>query len=222
MTTPAPTPGRTAAVAVALIVGSILLLLAVLGAVPNVASHFTGNWNGVADLVTPDVPFSETALTTKDGGPAYSGVLISSPEPLVASRVLMATAAALGGLTAILGSLLIVVLAARLLMRRSFTRLARWGLVVLGVVVMLTAAIVPQLEVLSVDLAVQELGYPIAADGGGPTTPDSPDVISPGLWGIWAVNRVDWTLFLLGGMLALLGFLVADGVRLQRDTEGLV
>jgi hypothetical protein len=216
------TPGRNAVVITALVAGSVLLLLSLMSALPAIAAHFTGNWNGEAGFVTPDVPFTETGLATKDGGPSYSGVAISSAEPLVAPRMLAAAATALGSLTAIGGCLLVVVLAARLLARRSFTRLARWGLVVLGVLVMITAAVAPQLDALSVDLAVQELGYPILADGGAPVTAGSPDQITLNLWGVWAMSRVDFTLLLLGGILALLGFLVSDGMRLQRDSDGLV
>jgi hypothetical protein len=217
--------GRVTALTLALLLGSLFLLLSLGGAVGGVLNNFTGNWNGEADLITPRVPFGESwADIGKSDGAQYSGVLISSDDALTAPRALLAGDAALTSLVAIVGSLLVLVLAIRLLMRRSFSRIARWGLGVLGILLMVKAAVGPQLRVLSVDLAVQELGYPIATDGGsGMMTENSPELLNLGLWDpVWALARVDLTLFLLGAIVAVVGFLVADGVRLQRETDGLI
>ncbi|QTV79126.1 hypothetical protein [Microbacterium sp. NIBRBAC000506063] len=86
------------------------------------------------------------------------------------------------------------------------------------------AAVAPQLEALAVDLAVRELGYAVYDAGhSGVFTPDGPDAIELPLWDwLWVLDRVDPTLLLLGVLIFVLGVLVADGTRLQRDTEGLV
>lgn len=225
MSTALRSAGRVTALTLALILGSLFLLLSLGGAVGGVLSPFTGNWNGEADLITPRVPFGESWDDIgKSDGATYAGVLISSDDALPVPRALLAGDAALTSLVAIVGSLLVLVLAIRLLMRRSFSRLARWGLGVLGVLLMVKATVGPQLRVLSVDLAVQELGYPIATDGGsGMMTENSPEMVALGLWDpVWTLARVDLTLFLLGAIVAVVGFLVADGVRLQRETEGLI
>lgn len=225
MSTALRSAGRVTALTLALMLGSLFLLLSLGGAVGGVLSAFTGNWNGEADLITPRVPFGESWDDVgKSDGAAYAGVLISSDDALPVPRALLAGDAALTSLVAIVGSLLVMVLAIRLLMRRSFSRLARWGLGVLGILLMVKAVVGPQLPVLSVDLALQELGYPIATDGGsGMMTENSPELVSLGLWDpVWVLARVDLTLFLLGAIVAVVGFLVADGVRLQRETEGLI
>lgn len=225
MSTALSSAARTVSLVLALMLGSLLLLISALGAVSSVTASLFNNWNGEADLITPRIPFIDSwAEQAKDGGAAYTGVMITSADALPVPRALQAVDAGLTSLIAIVGSLLVVVLAVRLLARASFSRIARWGLAVLGILIMLKAAVGPRLQVLAVDLAVQELGYPIAdPDGSGMMTENSPELISLGLWDpIWTLARVDLTLFLLGAIIAVLGFLVADGVRLQRESEGLV
>lgn len=223
---PAPArAGRTVALIAALSLGGVLLVFSILGAIPLILSFFSDYWNGRADIITPRVPFIDSwAELTKDSGDAYAGVLISSAEPLVMPRILQATAAALGSLTIMVGSLLVVLLAVRMLRGRSFTRLLRWGLAILGLLVMVAAAVAPQLEALAVDLAVQDLGYPIynpASDG--VMVENSPEYIPLNLWdGLWVLDRVDIVMFLLGIVIAAFAALVAEGERLQRDTDGLV
>ena len=147
--------GRTVAVVLALLLGALLLLLSAGGAVPNVLASFTGNFNGEAEISTPRIPFVDSwaEIDPKGTDAAYAGVLISSPEPLVASRALQATTAGLESLSIIVGSLLVVLMSISLLRGRGFSRLARWGLAGLGLLIMLTAVLAPQLDALAVDRA---------------------------------------------------------------------
>lgn len=218
------TTGRLTVVIIALVIGSVLLLLATLGAIPALTRPFMDNWSGTAGLSTPRMPFIDSwAQVAKDQSDQYSGIQISSPDPLVASRTLDAASNGLGSLIAIVGSLVIVLLASRLLMRRSFSRIARWGLVLLGSLIIIAAAVQPQLDALSVDLAVQELGYPIFGEADLMMTENSPEKVVLNLWeGISVLGRVDLTSVLIGIVLVLLGLVVGDGLRLQRDTDGLV
>lgn len=222
----APTPARTVGVVLALLLGALLLLMSAGGAVPNVLASYSGNFNGEADLVTPRIPFIDSwaEIDPKGGGAAYSGVLISSPEPLVASRALQAVTAGLESLSIIVGSLLVVLMAISLLRGRGFSRLARWGLAALGLLIMVGALLSPQLDALAVDLAVQELGYDVLQpDGDGVMTESSPELVVLTLWDpVWTLARIDFTALLLGAVISVMGFLVHDGVRLQRETEGLV
>lgn len=89
---------------------------------------------------------------------------------------------------------------------------------------MLTAVLAPQLDALAVDLAVQELGLGILdPEGDGMMTESSPELVILTLWDpIWTLARIDFTSLLLGAVISVMGFLVHDGVRLQRDTDGLV
>ncbi|MDO9590388.1 MAG: hypothetical protein Q7J04_04535, partial [Microcella sp.] len=152
--------GRTAALVAAAFLGGTLLALSSIGIIPTIVGYFTDYWNGQAVIITARLPFVESGVFLEDGpGANYAGVLISSNEALIAPRLLQATAAALSSLIIIVGSLLVLLLATRMLRGRSFTRLLRWGLTALGLLVMATAAIAPQLQALAVDLAVVDLGY---------------------------------------------------------------
>lgn len=217
---------RIAACVLALAIGGPLLLLSVSGAIPAVAQHFTANWNGEAGISTPRIPFVglQSDIEKDDPDSMFSGVLISSPDPLPVPRLLMAIESGLAALIAIAACLIVVTLAIRLLTQRSFGPVARWGLIALGGLMILSATLGPQLGVLSVDLAVQELGYPIfdpAVDL--MMTDDSPEKVVLGLWDpVWVVARFDFTGLVLGAALLLLGSLIRDGIRLQRETESLV
>ncbi|GAA3905273.1 hypothetical protein [Microbacterium invictum] len=218
--------GRSTALIAALVVGAALLAAAIIGAIPTVSGYFLDYWNGRADLMTGHVPqipvHGEVPAEPDDAN--YSGVLISSTEALTGPRMLQAIAAVLGILVVITGSLLAVLLAVRMLRGHSFTRLFSWGLGALGALVMIAAAVAPQLNALAVDIAVQELGYRIYDPAVDVTmTADGVESVILSLWDLeWILDRVDLTGFLLGVIIALLGLLVADGTRLQRDTEGLV
>lgn len=216
---------RSAALIVSLVIGGLILLGAVISAVPRIAGYFSDYWNGRAGLLTarePQVPISGPSL--EEGGLSYAGVIIASDEDLLASRVLQAVAEGLGILVIVAASLLVVLLAVRLLGRRPFARLLSWGLGMVGILVIVAAAVAPQLEALSVDLAVNKLGYAVYdAAHSGVFTPDGPDAIELPLWDwLWVLDRVNPTLLLLGIVIFVLGLLVTDGIRLQRETEGLV
>lgn len=219
------TAGRIGVAIVALIVGGLLLLIATLGIIPRVLGSFAQNWTGHAGIFTPRMPFIENwAEIGKDYSDAYNGFIFSSTAPLVESRWLSAAEGALDSLVIIAGSLLIVLIAIRVLMVRSFSRVARWGLVALGLLIMLDATLGPQLAPLASDIALQQLGYPILGPNhGGFMTENSPEWAIPALWDpIWVVNRFDFSALMLGVVVILFGFLIHDGVRLQKETEGLV
>jgi hypothetical protein len=190
---------RTVSLILALVVGSIFFIGAGLGSVPHVAEPFDQYWHGQADTTT-------------------GGTVIDSDEALPAPRALQASAIALTSLSEIFGSLILIVLAGLLLARKGFTRIAGWSLAGLGILIIVTAAVAPQLRSLAVDLAIRELGYPIAdRDGTGGYTEPRPEEYYLGLWDpFWILNRVELIPFLLGAIIVVLGFLVADGIRLQR------
>lgn len=218
--------GRTSALIAALVVGGALLVASIIGAVPTLSAYFGGFWTGRADLMTgrsPQIPVNGE-VPTEPSGADYPGVLISSSEALSGPRTLQAIAAALAIVVVIAGSLLLVILAVKMLRGRSFARLLGWGLGGVGLLVVIASALAPQLEALAVDLGVQELGYRIydpAADA--LMTVDSPDAVILSLWDFeWILDRMDPAGVLLGVIIAVLGLLIIDGTRLQRDTEGLV
>ncbi len=220
--------GRTArrgALVVALLIGGLILLGAAITAIPRIGQLFSDYWNGRTGLLTarePQVPIA--GEIPEVGGVDYAGALVSSDAPLFVPRLLQAVAEGLGIAVIIAASLLIVLLAVRLLRGRPFARLLSWGLGAVGVLVIAAAAVAPQLEALAVGIAVDDLGYAVyGAEHDGVLTPDGPDALELPLWdGLWILDRVDPTLLLLGIVLAVLGLLVADGTRLQRDTDGLV
>lgn len=218
--------GRSTALIAALVVGAVLFAAAIIGAIPALSGYFLDYWNGRADLMTGHVPQIPVGgeVPAEPGGANYSAVLISSAEALTGPRVLQAVAAALGILVVIGGSLLAVLLAVRMLRGRPFARLLSRGLGTLGALVMIAAAVAPQLNALAVDLAVQELGYRIYDPAADVTmTADGVESVVLSLWDLeWILDRVDLTGFLLGVIVGVVALLVADGTRLQRDTEGLV
>ena len=98
-----------------------------------------------------------------------------------------------------------------------------WGLGSVGVLTMLAGAIAPQLHAWAVDAAVRALGYEVSAAADGTLTADGREMIVLPQWDVlWVLDRVDVTLLLLGVIIAIVGMMVADGARLQKDTEGLV
>ncbi len=222
MSHPAAAAGRTAVTITALVIGSILLLLSASGAIPRVFGNFSNYWNGELDLITPRVPFTDSwADIGKDDADAYAGLLFGSPDALLESRLLSASADGLAAAVAVVGSLLIVLIAIRILMNRSFSTLARRGLIVLGILLTLNATLGPQLKPLAADIAAQKLGYPIfdpAVDT--VMTEVSPEKVLLTLWDpIWTMNRFDLTMLLLGIVVLLFSFLMTDGVRLQKGNE---
>ncbi|MBO1903113.1 hypothetical protein J4H92_14305 [Leucobacter weissii] len=220
-----PRGGRILAAAIVLAVGSMLLLASLLAAIPMLLNHFADMWNGFGDISTFRLPFDQDPDTPDPASTAtYSGVLLSSAQPLTLPRILQLGHTALTLLVVIAGSLAAILLAIRLLQRRPFARHLRWSLIVFGLLVVVLATVGPQLDALAVDVAAKELGYPIYQDvSTGELTAATPDSIMLNLWDpIWVVGRFELILLLVGGTVALIGFLVSDGERLQRDSEGLV
>jgi hypothetical protein len=210
-------PIRIIALVLIAVVAGLDVLGSMSGALYSIPDKFAWNWNGHADLLTPRYPFIDSwAEVPKNDGATYAGVIITSDDALPVPRALQAAALALASLVRILGGTLIVIIAIRLLARKTVTGIARWGLIALGILIMLTATVGPQLQVLSVNIAVEELGYPVAQPNSGDGygyTEDSPEEITPGLLGIWAIGPTDSLLFVTGAMIAALGFLLAEAIR---------
>ncbi|MGF2950011.1 hypothetical protein [Microbacterium alcoholitolerans] len=214
---------RSGALIVALALGALLLLGSAISAVPRITGYFTGYWNGHSDLLTGREPSIRISDPSDVDRVDYSGIVIVSDQTLLLPRVLQAAAEGLGILVVVGGGVLTVMLAVRMLRGRPFARMLAWGLGSVGVLAILVGAIAPQLQAWAVDAAVRELGYEVSAGFDGTLTPDSPEVIALPLWDpLWVLDRVDMTLVLLGVIIAIVGLLIADGVRMQRDTEGLV
>lgn len=214
---------RSGALVVALVVGGLLLLGAAISAVPRIVGYFTGYWNGNSDLLTGREPSIRISDSSEIDRVDYSGIVIVSDQPLVLPRALQAAAEGLGVLVILAGGALAVMLAVRMLRGRPFARMLAWGLGTLGVLAVLAGAVAPQLNAWAVDAAVRELGYVVSDGFDGVLTPDGPEAIVLPLWDpLWMIDRIDMTLVLLGVIIAIVGLLVADGVRMQRDTEGLV
>ncbi|QTV79127.1 hypothetical protein [Microbacterium sp. NIBRBAC000506063] len=108
--------GRTTVLISALLFGGLILLGAVVAAVPRITGYFTDYWNGRAGLLTarqPQVPIE--GGRPEAGGLDYDGLRIVSDEALLAPRTLQALAEGLGILVIIAGGLLAVLLAVRML-----------------------------------------------------------------------------------------------------------
>jgi len=217
---------RSSALIGALVVGALLLVGAVIGAIPRLTGILGDVWNGRADLLTGRVPQVPVDGTIPDvpAGVDYAGVLISADAPLVLSRTLQVIAASLDSLLLIGAGLLVVLLALRMLQSRPFAKLLAWGLGGVSVLAVAASTIAPQLEAWAVDVAVRELGYAVYdSSHDGSFKADGPDVIALSLWDpLWVLDRIDPALLLIGIALGTLGLLTAHGVRLQRDTDGLV
>jgi hypothetical protein len=216
--------GRTRVVAavIAIVTGAVLGLVAV-----NTifVALFTGYlYSGELPLNSDRVPFQP------DGAPPYSGEVwystlgISSAETLVGSRAASTVADVLHQLVLIAIAVLLITIAGSLLVRRPFTRVLRWGLVVLGALIVVSGAIAPQLDALAAGLAVQELGYPaVVIDGPGyEGVPEGEYALVTSSSWTYILMQVDAVLTAIGVALVLLGILIGDGIRLQRETEGLV
>lgn len=217
-------PVRRGALIVALAIGGLLLLGSAFSAVPRIVGYFTGYWNGHSDLLTGREPSVRTSDASEIDRVDYSGIVIVSDQALVLPRVLQALAEGLGILVIVAGGVLTIMLALRMLRGRPFARTLAWGLGVVGLLAIVAGAVAPQLQAWAVDAAVRELGYEVSGpDSGAVLTPGGPEVIVLPLWNpLWVLDRVDVTLLLLGVIIAIVGLLVADGLRLQRETEGLV
>lgn len=217
-------PGRSGLLIVALVLGGLLLIGSAISAIPRIAGYFTGHWTGHSDLLTGREPsIGLTGPTTEAGRVDYSGAVIVSDQALVLPRALQATAEGLGILVIVAGGALAVMLAVRMLRGRPFVRMLAWGLGAVGGLTVLAGAIGPQLHAWAVDAAVRELGYAVSEGADGALTADGPELIVLPQWDLlWILDRVDVTLLLLGVIIAILGLLVADGVRMQRDTDGLI
>lgn len=215
-----PSPARIVTLVLVLLLGAVILLGSSLSSISGISRAFTDTFVGQADLSTPRVPFADSwaDLDPKGVDPSYSGVTIQSQDPLPQPRALRAVESALGSAVGILAGLSLVLVALGLLRGRGFSRSVRWVVGSLGVLVMITAAAAPQLDALAVDIAAQQLGYPIFNSYTDTMmTESSPEKLVLALWDpLWAFNRVDFASFALGAVIAASGFLLRDGLLLQR------
>lgn len=218
-------PGRARVVAavIAIATGAVLALVAV-----NTifAALFTGYlYSGELLLTSDRVPFqSDGTIIPADQEVSYASIGISSSQPLIGARAASTVADVLQQFVLVAIAALLMAIAFSLLMRRPFTRALRVGLIVLGVLIVASGAIAPQLDALAAGLAVQELGYPaIVIDGPGY------EGVPEGEWALvtssswtYGLMQVDAVVTSIGVALVLVGILIGDGIRLQRDSEGLV
>lgn len=218
-------PGRTISAVLGIVLGSLILLGSVFGTFPMLSAPFQDTWNGNADLLTAQLPFEQDPESPQSNpASTYTGVLVSSDDPLVTPRLLLAAQSLLILLVMYTAGAMLVLLALQLLRQRPFARTLRWGLVALGTLIMLSSAVGPQLGALSSDLGLIELGVPLGDSGSvSSLTADSADTGLLHLWdSISVLSRIELVPLLLGTVLSMIGFLISDGERMQRDTEGLV
>lgn len=221
---------RSAVLIVALIVGTLLVIGTLFGTAATIFGILGDTWNGRVDLITGSVPQVAVdgaladAVAAETNGVTYSGALVTADASLALPRALQVAAAALGALVMIGGGLLLVMLAVRMLRTRPFARFLAWGLGLVGLVTVLAATVAPQLEAAAVGIGIRELGYALYDDAhDGSFVAGGPDALALPLWGpLWILDRVDPVLLMVGITLGVLGFMVSDAVRMQRDTEGLV
>lgn len=213
-------PARMITVVIVLLLGTMILLGSSFSAVSSISRAFTETFVGQADIITPRVPFTDSwaELDPKGFDPFYAGVKIQSQDPLPEARTLRAIESGLTGLVGILAGLSLVIIALGLVRGRGFSRIARWVVGTLGVIVMITALAAPQLDALAVDIAAQQLGYPtFNSYTDTMMTESSPELLVLALWDpLWTLNRVDFAAFALGAVIAFAGFLLRDGLLLQR------
>jgi len=221
---------RSTVLIFALAIGALLAVGGLFGAAASVIGILGDLWNGRVDLLTGSAPrvaidgAPADAGASETNGVTYSGALVTADAPLALPRALQAISAALGALVVISGGLLLVLLAVRMLHTRPFARVLTWGLGVVGLVAILAATVAPQLEAAAVAIGIRELGYAVYDDAhDGSFVAGGQDVLALPLWDpLWILDRVDPVLLMVGITLGVLGFLVADAVRMQRDVEGLV
>jgi hypothetical protein len=220
MTTTAAGRTRVVAAIIALLAGVVLAFVA-LNTI-FVALFMGAYYNGELYLSTTRVPFQPDGAPQGTGEVWYGSLGIGSMQPLVASRALSTVADVLHQLVLITIAVLLITIAASMLMRRPFTRVLRWGLVILGSLIVISGAIAPQLDALAAGIAVQELGYPaIVVGNAGYEDGGEYALVTSGSW-THILMEVDAVLTAIGLALVLLGVLIGDGIRLQRETEGLV
>ena len=216
---------RTLTATIGIALGALIVLGTLGATVPMLLNPFQDTWNGSADLITAKLPFEQDLeVPDSEPGSIYSGAVVTSEEPLVTPRLLQAGQNLLTLLVMYAAGGVLLLLSVQLLRHRSFARTLRLGLIALGTLILLSSAVGPQLGALSTDLGIRELGVPVfSADGDGVLTAETPDTVMLHLWDpLWILSRVDLIPFLLGTVLAMIGFLASDGEKLQRDTEGLV
>ncbi len=206
---------RNAALAVTIVAGVLLALATAFFALWLVSDVFTPEWIVEVPVASPrDVVPLVAGAAAESHTYAYGTVLISSYAALVVPRTLAAIAMALNFAVALVTLVMVIVLAARVRIQRSFTRAATVGIVVLGALSTVTAFAAPWLERLSITTTVSGLGYPTSGD----EAPAGEWVVPPQ----FTLQDANWPLLFIGILFLLTAALFVRARRLQRDTEGLV
>ncbi len=203
------------AVGIAMLVGA--LALAVMSAKgPTSLGNYTFSVRYVPPAVK-DAPDQQPIAATKgDAFVQYENVMVTTSENL-AEPILLTTIAWLAPFVVFyLGCALVLVLIRRVWTGRSFTRPAAIGLGVLGLLVIAVAKVVPWLKLRAIELAVQQLGLPLAPTGAEPARTGW---VVPQPYGL---ESIDWPMVVLGVVLVFLAVLLHRGTRLQDDVDGLV
>lgn len=199
-----------------LIAAIVLASLGALAAVVLGAMNVT-----LAGLTSYQVPIVEESGTRPNlSAPAdlwYSSVHVvpHAPDPLAVGleSIAIGSRAAIAGLACVV----IIVLAAQLLRRRSFGRGSALVLGALGAAMLVVAIAAPMLEAQAVAVAMEALGLPtvdheVVWDNG------SAWLVTPA----FDAEDVDWSLLALGLVAGLASILLTRATRLQEDAEGLI
>ena len=184
-----------------------------------VASPVNGSFSFTVPVATPaenhfDTQFSSDRLQVMYDGDTW----IEAHFPLVLPRILVGIATALPFVIVITGCIGVVVLALKFAKPRPFSAALAWVIGIIGALTALAAVLVPALNALAVENAVAQLGLPTSGDEVANLDTDA--WVVPG--GFSLLQDLDWPLFLLGFVLALVAVMLARAARIQRDTEGLV
>lgn len=211
--TPGVTTGRIGGRALLLIVAAITSLMT-LGMLLNDIVRTVYLMEGAYDLevglgspqgVAANIPGDSDQSTSY-----YWTVLISSFEPLEASKSLQALAIWVTTLTFVAASVVILLLCRRLWTGRTFATSTAIGMLILSALALVTAWLAPWLRHRADSIALEQLGY---ATSGGEQWVSVHH---------YDIGVIDGPLLVLGTVLLLAALVYFGARRMQRDTEGLV
>ncbi|MDA3146289.1 hypothetical protein JSO19_02715 [Leucobacter sp. UCMA 4100] len=206
----------TALITAASVVGLVALLYALLITSWSVTNPVGGSFSFTAAVAMPET--NEIAGLSGLGGSrvSHDTALVEGFEPLILPRVLTGVATALPFATVIAGCLGVIALTRRLVGQRPFARTGQVFLAVIAGLSLVGSVVIPWFTALAAEVALTELGLPSSGE-------------APSAAGSWLVaghysplQDTDWPMLALGVVLGLVAMLWARGVRLQRDSEGLI
>lgn len=147
---------------------------------------------------------------------SHSDALVEGTGPLIVPRVLTGVATVLPFLTVIAGCIGVIALTRRLMGQRPFARAGQVFLAILSALSLAGSIVIPWFTALASQLALDELGLP---QGGDEAIIGEPWLVAHSFS---PTQDIVWPMLALGVVLGLVAALWARGLRLQRDSEGLV